>query len=255
MAEKQSAVTVTNTADQVLEQVIANGDLSKLKPHQRLIYYKHVCESLGLNPLTQPFAYIQLNNKLTLYARRDAADQLRRIHKINLSIVSRETIDDVYVVTAQATTPAGRSDESTGVVCIKGLGGDRLANAFMKAETKAKRRVTLSLVGLGWLDENEIVTVPGAQVMRVDSETGEIEAPHWGQDEKQRGSVLNRAEVLGFDRARLFAALSADCGRECQRLSDYPKGAPEALAAIEAYHDQQAPVEDDAPETEEGKLL
>ena len=30
----------------------------------------------------------------------------------------------------------------------------------MKAETKAKRRVTLSIAGLGWLDETELETIP-----------------------------------------------------------------------------------------------
>ncbi len=32
----------------------------------------------------------------------------------------------------------------------------------MKAETKSKRRVTLSLCGLGMLDESEVETIPGA---------------------------------------------------------------------------------------------
>jgi hypothetical protein len=35
-----------------------------------------------------------------------------------------------------------------------------LANALMRAETKAKRRVTLSIAGLGWLDETEFDIVP-----------------------------------------------------------------------------------------------
>jgi hypothetical protein len=40
----------------------------------------------------------------------------------------------------------------------------------MKAETKAKRRVTLSIVGLGWLDESEVPD----EVVNVDINTGEI---------------------------------------------------------------------------------
>ena len=44
------------------------------------------------------------------------------------------------------------------------LKGDALANALMKCETKAKRRVTLSIAGLGWLDEIELATIPGVQV-------------------------------------------------------------------------------------------
>ena len=42
------------------------------------------------------------------------------------------------------------------------LKGDALANALMKAETKAKRRVTLSIAGLGWLDETELDTIAQA---------------------------------------------------------------------------------------------
>jgi hypothetical protein len=39
-----------------------------------------------------------------------------------------------------------------------------LANALMKAETKSKRRVTLSICGLGFLDETEADSIPGAVV-------------------------------------------------------------------------------------------
>ncbi len=49
-----------------LEKVLIKGDLAELSPPQRVQYYTQVCESLGLNPLTKPFDYIVLNNKLTL---------------------------------------------------------------------------------------------------------------------------------------------------------------------------------------------
>ena len=38
-----------------IESVLAKGDLSKLTEHQRADYYVKLCQSLGLNPLTQPF--------------------------------------------------------------------------------------------------------------------------------------------------------------------------------------------------------
>jgi hypothetical protein len=44
----------------------------------------------------------------------------------------------------------------------------------MKAVTKGKRRLTLSLCGLGWLDETEVQTIPDARPVAVDTETGEI---------------------------------------------------------------------------------
>jgi hypothetical protein len=145
---------------ELMEQVVIGGDLSGLNPAQRAEYYGAVCRSLGLNPLTKPFEYLQLNGKLRLYALRDCADQLRRIHGISIYITNRENIADVYVVTARAKDRSAREDESTGVVTIGHLKGDALANAFMKAETKAKRRVTLSIAGLGWLDETELDTIP-----------------------------------------------------------------------------------------------
>jgi hypothetical protein len=49
-------------------------------------------------------------------------------------------------------------------VWVKGLSGEALANALMKAETKAKRRATLSICGLGMLDETEVEDVPGVRL-------------------------------------------------------------------------------------------
>jgi hypothetical protein len=144
----------------VIEQVLIGGDLSKLSSADKVTYMMKVCETLSLNHLTQPFAYIKLNGKEVLYAKRDATDQLRRVHKVSVKIVSREQLGDVWVVTAQAFTPDGRYDESVGAVPHQGLKGDALANALMKCETKAKRRVTLSICGLGLLDETEIESIP-----------------------------------------------------------------------------------------------
>jgi hypothetical protein len=125
------------------------GDLSDLTTEQRAQYYQHVGESLALNPLTKPFEFLTLNGKLRLYALRDCTDQLRRLHGISISIANRERMGDIYVVTARAKDRIGREDESTGAMPLGNLKGDALANALMKAGTKVKRRVTLSIAGLG----------------------------------------------------------------------------------------------------------
>jgi hypothetical protein len=147
-------------APEVIEKIVIGGDLSALNATQRADYYAAVCRSLRLNPLTKPFEYLNLNGKLRLYALRDCADQLRRLHGISIYIANRERLSDIYVVTARAKDRQGREDESTGAVTVGNLKGDALANALMKAETKAKRRVTLSIAGLGWLDETELDTIP-----------------------------------------------------------------------------------------------
>ena len=72
--------------------------------------------------------------------------------------------EGVFIVTVKARNGKGRTDMAKGAVTITNLKGDALANAMMKAETKAKRRVTLSLCGLGLLDETEIETIPNARI-------------------------------------------------------------------------------------------
>lgn len=176
----------------MVEKVVVQGDLSVLSPQERLAYYKQVCESVGLNPLTKPFEYIKLNNRLTLYAKRDATDQLRTIKGISIVIKAREKVEDLYIVTAQATDKTGRTDESVGAVNLAGLKGDYAANAIMKAETKAKRRVTLSIAGLGFLDETEISSIPNASEVAVNQDTGEIaEAENLSQEIEIPEAVKN----------------------------------------------------------------
>jgi len=159
-----------------LENVLISGDLSKLSSSDRMNYYQAVCNSLGLNPLTKPFDYIQLNGKLQLYALKAATDQLRAKHQVSIVITNKEMVDNIYVVTAMATMPDGQTDTDDGAVSVSGLQGEAHANALMKTVTKAKRRVTLSILGLGMLDESEAETIPGARTQAVNMDTGEIQA-------------------------------------------------------------------------------
>jgi hypothetical protein len=157
-----SAPAVIQTPTDLLERVVVVGDLAKLTSAERLRYYSAVCESVGLNPLTRPLDYITLNGRLTLYVSRGATDQLRKIHGVNIERLEREVTEGMYVVTAYARDRDGRTDSSIGAVAIDTLKGETRANAMMKSETKAKRRVTLSICGLGLLDETEVDTIPAA---------------------------------------------------------------------------------------------
>jgi hypothetical protein len=157
-----------------IEKVVMQGDLMPLSPEQRVTYYRKVCESAGLNPFTNPFAYIMMNGKLTLYAKKDCTEQLRKIHGVSIEDLDDKIIDDLYIVKAKAKDRHGRMDESTGAVVIGNLRGEAKANAIMKCETKAKRRVTLSICGMGWTDESEIDSIPNAKPVDIDLSTGEI---------------------------------------------------------------------------------
>ena len=135
----------TNNAG-LLEKVLIEGDLEKLSAAERMEYYEKVCDSLGLNPLTRPFDYIKLSGKLTLYAKKDATEQLAKMHHVSIKLQPGRSIEGVYLVQATASTEY-RSVDATGAVPIESLKGESKANALMKAETKACRRAVLRLVG------------------------------------------------------------------------------------------------------------
>lgn len=148
-----------------IENLLINGNLESLSEKQRIEYYSKVCESLGLNPLTKPFDYIKLSGKLTLYANKNATEQLRKIYKVSILDISTTQVGDVLVTKCKVQDGMGRTDVSTGAVTVGNLRGDALANAIMKSETKAKRRATLSICGLGMLDESELETIKDAYVV------------------------------------------------------------------------------------------
>jgi hypothetical protein len=156
--DKQVPATAPTDHDIIaIEKAMIAGDLSGLSPIQRVKHYKNVCESLGLNPFTKPFDYLVLNGKLQLYALKSCTDQLRRLNNINLDVVSRSVSDGILTVHVRATAPDGRHDEDFGTVAFpEKMAAELRANMELKAVTKAKRRVTLSICGLGWLDETEI---------------------------------------------------------------------------------------------------
>jgi hypothetical protein len=218
MAETTTALAAPDAAGAEIERVVIGGDLKDLKPTQRVAYYMGVCESLGLNWRTRPFEFIVLNGKLTLYARKDCADQLRKIHNISIEKPDIQFQEDWIVVTVLARNANGRTDSDVGVVNKRDMKGD-YGNALMKAVTKAKRRVTLSICGLGMLDETEVETVPNAKPVRVDSSTGEIV-----------GEVQPEVPV-GFEEWAEAMTAVAECGAEAFR-KEWKLAKPEYRRAV-----------------------
>ena len=151
----------------IANQLILQGDLSKLSANDKVRYYNGYCERMGLDPFTKPFDILRLNGKEVLYCTRSGTQQLNKLHKVSHLITSRDTNAEagVYIVTSKASLPDGRCTESIGAVNIAGLKGEMYANAIMKAETKAKRRATLDLLGLGVLDESEAESIPNASTV------------------------------------------------------------------------------------------
>jgi hypothetical protein len=136
------------TGAKVIDSIVLRGDLSGLGPAERARFYVQMCEGLGLNPHAQPFAFLRLNGKEILYATRGATDQLAAMHRVTREIIDGPKVIDlggtklVYAV-CKASMPNGRFETATATVPLIDP-----VNVLMKAETKAKRRATLSLLAV-----------------------------------------------------------------------------------------------------------
>jgi hypothetical protein len=147
----------------IQDSIVLRGDLSGLNETQKRDYYLYRCRQVGLDPAAKPFDLLTLNGKQILYANAGATQQLCSIHKLSTQITHRERVDGIYIVSVRCTGADGRVSENQGAVDVSSLQGERLANAILKATTKAIRRSVLAHVGLGMLDETEVETIPEAR--------------------------------------------------------------------------------------------
>ena len=202
--QKASATEMARTMERAIDSFVTRGDWSGLSPTDRARLYVSVCEEYGLNPASQPFAFLRLNGKEVLYATRGATDQLAAIHKLNREIIDGPKVIDLagtklVCAVCRATHPNGRIETSIATVPLVDP-----VNVLMKAETKAKRRATLSILGLGTLDEIELETIPASaqqpavQVSRADieqarttpkQEVGSFEPPPSNEEGPPPGSA------------------------------------------------------------------
>lgn len=199
-----------------VEQIVLNGDYGALNKTQRAIYVESLCQKLGISWHTRPFDWIILNGKLTLYANRNCYDQLRATRGISIEIIERQQIHDVFVVRARATMPDGRTDESLGSVSLIGKVGEDLANALMRAETKAKRRVTSSISGTSFLDETEVQDIPNRQSVPQTTGVRRVAPPPL-----QMGGEVR---LEGSHESAVDAVLSSEGGSDSDSSSDSLQG-------------------------------
>jgi len=141
----------------VVRAVILEKNLAKLDDGQRVAYVKKICELVGISWISKPFDIIKMPGVgEILYANKSCGSQLRKVYGIALAIVETWEAAGNIFVKIHARDKFGREDEDIGFAPIAGLKGEKHGNAFLKAVTKGKRRVTLSICGLGFLDETEV---------------------------------------------------------------------------------------------------
>jgi len=162
VAVRPTPIAVQDLSEESIFALVTGGDCSKLSTAQKLAYYKARCDAAGLDYRTTPFQFIKLSGKEVLYSLKAATDALAAKNGIRCEILDQRTEEGIRLVTVRAACKDGRQTDEIGAVPIGGLKGEPLANALMKAATKAKRRAVLSVTGLGMTDETEIESIPGA---------------------------------------------------------------------------------------------
>lgn len=145
-------------APKALEAAMLGNDMSRLTDAERVGLVQGLCEYVGIPFVPGAFVYIPRKGGggLGLYASKLCAELIRGKHRIDIQVLDRAVENGVLTVRVKGTMPDGRSDESIGAVPISPKAtADDAAMAYMKCETKAKRRVTFSLVGLGSIPSDD----------------------------------------------------------------------------------------------------
>jgi hypothetical protein len=219
-AEKQLPVS---QSEQTILGVVLRGDLKALSPQQKIEYYIQRCTAAGLDYRSQPFDYLELSGKETLYLNVRGVAQLNLNHKISHEITGSQEVlgGQAYCVTVKASTPVGVYQSASKFVPLvkKKIGswdtaqsGKRFPvyakdqtgnfiyepmdlieklNALMKCETGAKIRATKMLTGEGAIDETEIEMIAGAVVVDGPMPTEEPESKKIDPVTAKSGSASN----------------------------------------------------------------
>lgn len=149
-----------------IDEAIVIGDFSRCSIPDKIQHLKNLCKKMGLDYETEPFSYYEVGGKSKPYITKGGVEQLAVKHNISIEVthIGLDETKTIYSVSAKATTPDGRTNSAVGAVSVEGLKGKNLANAYMTAETKAKRRVTLAICGVGISDspvnEDDISEIP-----------------------------------------------------------------------------------------------
>jgi hypothetical protein len=126
-------------------------------------YKQTICVALNIDPILLDFINMPdamgYGSNRVLYARRGAAEVLRKNLGIDIIGLTYQIQEGWIVFTATAKDKSGRQEMAVGASYLQGLIGDRISTSVMTAQTRAIRRVTLQFIGGGILDETEVLTL------------------------------------------------------------------------------------------------
>jgi len=147
--------------DVVLKQEIqdiltkSGGRCDQLNIDQQAEYKIYLCAKIGVSPTLQPIDLIPTKNGLRPYLNKGAAELIRDTRKISIADIEVSEKNGMFVAVCKVRGLNGRIDCDMGACPLNGTEKSPMApyNSLMKAVTKAKRRATLSMCGLGAIIE------------------------------------------------------------------------------------------------------
>ncbi len=152
----------------VMNRFLQTGDVKPFNEVDKLKIMHGICERLGVDPVARPLELLEFNGKQVWYLSATGCEMIAAKWNMSFEIVKHEINKDEGLVECimRGTVPqTGRKDEATAFVqCAKkNLKGEieqffglDMANARMKCETKARRRLIKRLAGLDYIDEDDL---------------------------------------------------------------------------------------------------
>lgn len=166
-----SNLAISDRDQTLIKQAVAQGPaiLNGCSDLVKETYLAIISSKYGIDPDLKAFDLIKLNGKMTLYPNKRAADYIRQ--KMGISITLLETwIEDNYFYVRVAATMGNRTDFDLACIALfkqewdpkdakmilRNAAPEERANLQMKCVSKAKRRVTLSICGLDYLQTETV---------------------------------------------------------------------------------------------------
>lgn len=228
--------------DEVLYALVMSNDWKDIGPAARLAGMKAKCAALGLDPMTGPFEFINFNGKVTLYPTKSCTDQLRKNHGVSVTVTASGWDPDakLFFAKAVATDRHGRTDEDEAWL---DQGGLTPANARMKVITKVKRRVTLSICGLGAIADiaEQYDDAPVGVTIHANQATGAIE----GGTRKPDANDWRRLHAVGHERGLDHDDLKVIAVNRFELRGTLKTASPSLWGRIEAWLQDPATTLDD----------
>ena len=164
---------------------LLNGDLSGLTPEEQTAYYLERCRSIGVDPASQPFLFMQTKPgrdgeqaKTILYVTRSATDQIGKREGLTETIVSKELLGGIAIVVVRVTDGT-RIVENIGAASFRF--DYQAGDAIKRATTQGYRRAIIQFAGVGAVSEEDIDDIAGAQKLGMAGVTGTRTNPTTGE--------------------------------------------------------------------------